>query len=267
MFAVATNSNAVDPWQGAPLPQLSECASPQLSSACALLAVLVQTQGSSQTSARIDIELDHQKIEELKQHLAEAIDAARRAADDGGFFGFLGDIFGSDIAQIAGAVAAVAATISTGGAAAPMLLIVLSEALEVGAKIGAELGLPPELCVAMSVASVGLGLLSGTGTAQAVGDLADAARTVKLGAKIVQGGAVATGGVLHGVSGYYQKQQLEHQADAVDLEAHREATSLDIDDAIALLSRALRTQHRETSTVAEIIDSNTDTDTALCNRI
>jgi len=265
MVAVASNISATDPWQSA--SSSVDCTQANLSGACALLAILVKTQAISQAGARTDIELGAQKLEELKKQLADAIHQAEEAADQSGFFGFLGDIFGSDIAQIAGAVAAVAATIATGGAAAPLLLLTISAALQAGAKVGAELGLDPKLCMALSIASAAVGLCSGVGSVQSATALADGARKVGLVANVVQGGATATGGVFHGISGEYHAQQLDDQAEAVRYQAQDVAVDLALQDAFALLQNALRTQQRETSTVSTIVQNDSDTNTALSNRI
>jgi hypothetical protein len=265
MLAVANNTALSPRWESAPIS--SDCSTSQLSGACALLAVLVHAQSTTQSAATTDIERGFAQLEELKKQLADSIQQAKDAADDAGFFGFLGDIFGSDIAQIAGAVAAVAATIATAGAASPLLLIAISEALQVAAKAGAELGLAPEICMALSIASVAVGFCSGVGAAQQTGKLADAARLISCGAKIIQGGATATGGALHYVAGHYQAKQLDAQADAAGYQAHDDATSLSLDDAFAQLQRALRNEDRETGTVSEILKNDAETNTSLCNRI
>ena len=265
MLAVASKVGSTDPWQSA--SHSSESSQANLSGACALLAILVQTQTVSQVGAKTDIELGAQKLEELKKQLADAIRQAEEAADQSGFFGFLGDIFGSDIAQIAGAVASIAATIATGGAAAPLLLITLSAALQAGAKIGAELGLDPKLCMALSLASVAVGLCSGVGSVQAAGVLADGAQKVKVVANVVQGCATSAGGVFHGISGEYRGQQLDKQADAVRYQAQDGAVDLSLEEAFASLQRALRTEQRETSTVSSIVQNDSEANTALCDRI
>jgi len=264
MLAVASNTSPTDRWQGVSSANDSQAS---LSGACALLAILVQTQTVSQAGAKTDIELGAEQLEEIKKQLADAIRQAEEAAEQSGFFGFLGDVFGGEIAQIAGAVAAVAATIATGGAAAPLLLMTLSAALQAGAKIGAELGLDPKLCMALSIASAAVGLCSGVGSAQAVGALANGASKVAVVAKVVQGGATATGGVFNGISGEYRAQQLDEQADAARYQAQDGAVDLSLEDAFALLQSALRTQQRETSTVSAIIQNDSDTNTALTSRI
>jgi hypothetical protein len=242
------------------------CPGAQLSGACALLAILVQTQTTTQCGARTDIEWNAQRLDELKQQLADSIQRAKDAANDSGFFGFLGDVFGSDIAQIAGAVASVAAIVATGGASAPLVMIALAEGLQLGAKAGAELGLDPSLCMALSLASVAVGLCT-PGGVQAAGKLADVAREVQVGAKIVQGGATAAGGSLHYVSAQYHADALHRQADVVLIHAQQDSTNLDLDDALSLLQRALRTAQHETSTVSEILQNDSDTNTALSDRI
>jgi len=245
----------------------SERSTSPMSGACALLAVLVQAQCSSQASAKGEIELGFARLDELKQQLADSIRQAEEAADDSGFFGFLGDIFGSDIAQIAGAVASIAATIATGGAAAPLLLLAISEALQVAAKVGAELGLDPKICMAIAVAAVAVGFCSGAGAGQAAGEVADVARGVSLGAKVTQGAATIAGGSLHVVSAHYRAKQLDHQADAVGHRAEDEATNLDLDEAFSRLQRALCAEQRALATASEIIQDNSKTNTTLSNRI
>jgi len=265
MLAVANNgAPAASPWQSAPLS--TDSSSTQLSSACALLALLLESQTASQSGSRTAIEVNAQRLEELKQELAEAIQKAKDAADSAGFLGFLGDVFGSDIAQIAGAVAAVGAMIATGGAAAPLLMIALAEGLQLGAKAGAELGLDPKLCMALSLASVAVGICS-PGALQAAGNLAQFGRALKAGGEIAQGASIATGAGCHIASGYYTREVQNYQADVVLQRANEHATNLDFDDALSRLQNSLRAAQRETSTVSEIVQNNTDTNTALIDRI
>jgi hypothetical protein len=248
-------------------PPATDSSSTQLSDACALLALMVRSQGITQTSSKTDVEVDFKRMQELKQQLNDAIQKAKDAADSSGFFGFLSSVFGSDVAQIAGAVAAIAATIATGGAAGPLMLMALSVALEETAKEGAKLGLDPKICMAIGLASAALGMASGAGTTQAADSLASAAHGVELGANIAQGGATATGGVLGYVAGHYQAAQLNDQADATGYQARDDATSMDLDSAIALLQQSLHAEQRETTTTSAIVQNNADTNTALSDRI
>ena len=260
----AVNATPSDPLQPA---SPSEEAKVPLSAACALLALMVQSQSTTQAGSKTDAELDFKKMEELKKQLADAIQQAKDAANDSGFFGFLGDIFGGDIAQIAGAVAAVAAVVATGGAAGPILLIALAEGLQAAAKLGPELGIDPKICMALGLASVAVGICTGTGSAQAFGEVANAARGVQIGAHAAQGASTVTGGALHFVSGHYQAKSLGYQADATGYQAANDTTSLDLDAALDMLQRALQTEQRETSTVSTITQDNANTNSALSSRI
>ncbi|HWZ92044.1 MAG TPA: hypothetical protein VNW92_24435 [Polyangiaceae bacterium] len=239
----------------------------QLSDTCALLALMVRSQCASQAGSKTDVELDFKKMQELKQQLADAIQKAKEASEHSGFFGFLGKVFGSDIAQIAGAVAGVAAIVATGGAAAPLILMAVSFALEEGAQVGAKLGLDPKICAAIGIAGAALAICTGAGTAHAASTLATVGRDVELSANIVGGAATGTGAVLGGVSEHYHSKQLGFQADATGYQAQNEATNMDFDSAIALLQQSLQTEQRETSTISAIVQNNSQANSALSNRI
>lgn len=251
-----------------PLP-LTADSSVQLGDACALLALMIRSQSATQASAKNDVEIDFKKMQELKQQLIDAIQKAKEAADHSGFFGFLSNIFGSDVAQVAGAVAAIAAVVATGGAAAPLILMAVSVALEEAAKAAPKLGLDPKLCVAISLASAAVGLCSGTGTdtVQATGIVATAGRDVQVGANIAHGGAAVAGGALGYVSGHYHAAQLSYQADATGYQAQRDATDMDFDAAIAQLQRSVHAEQNETRTASAVVKNDADTNAALCNRI
>ncbi len=143
----------------------------------------------------------------------------------------------------------------------------ISAGLQLAAKAAAELGLDPKLCLALSIASVAVGFCSGTGAGQAASSLSNVTHYVQVGAKIAEGGAAITGGVLHHAAAQYHADELNYQADAAGYHAKQTVTQLSIDDAFALLERALRGEQRETSTVSEIIQNNSDTNAALCSRI
>jgi len=264
MLNATTNVGAATPWQSV-APETNDAGS--LSETCALLALMVKSQTSSQAASKTDVELDFKKLEELKQQLAEALQKAKEAADHHGFFGFLSSVFGSDVAQIAGAVAALAAVVATGGAAAPLILMAVSVALEEGAKVGAKLGLDPKICMAISLCSAAIGLCSGGGSAQAASTVTTVAKDVKLGANLVKDAALASGSALSAVAEHYHAAELRYQADATGYRAKDAATNWELDDAIALLQQALCTEQRETTTVSAIIRSNGDTNVGLSNRI
>lgn len=265
MIAATNNASATNTWLSASSTPETEAS--QLNGACALLAMLVKTQCTNQSSIKGDIKHGFERLEDLKKQLAESVRQAEEAASNSGLFGFLGDIFGSDIAQIAGAVAAIAATIGSGGAAAPLILIAISQALQVAAKVGAELGLDPKICMGIAIASVAVGFCGGGSPGQVTGEVGDVARKVALGAKITQGSATAVGGSLQIVSAHYRAEQLDCQADAVNHQAQEDTTDLALDDALARLEHALRTEQHETTAASQIVGDTSDTDISLCNRI
>ena len=260
--AINTSSNA---WASADVSTAHDTS--PLDGVCALLAVLVNSQTASQSNSRQSVENNAKKLDELKQQLADAVRQAQEAQDSSGFFGFLSNVFGKDLAEIAGAVAAVAAVVATGGAVAPLVLLALSAALEIGSKVGAELGLDPKLCLALSLASAALGLCSGAGTGQAVGALADGARAVETGASVTEGAATVAGGSLGYVAAEDHAASLNHQADATRVHLRQDTTQLDMDDAFQLLERALRNQQRETSTVSAMVKDQADSNNTLSQRI
>ncbi|HEY2410237.1 MAG TPA: hypothetical protein VGI10_29735 [Polyangiaceae bacterium] len=233
----------------------------QFDAECALLAMLVLNQSSTQRAARQDVQIDYQKLDELKAQLAAAAQQAQQASDDSGFWGFISDVFGSDVAEVAGAVAAAAAVVATGGAATPLLLVVMSTALETGAKVGAELGLDPKICMAIAIAGAAIGLCAGNGAGE-LGKAAKAAQTVERVATTVQGSSIVVSGATGYVSGQYAADAADRQADAAWINGQQNAANLDIDDAIATLERALRAQDSMTGTVAQI-----QQDTARANSV
>jgi len=265
MLSATSTLPPTDPWQSA--SSASDASAPHLSAGCLLLALMVQSQTTKQQSSKTDVELDFNKLKELKKQLADALQQAKDAADHSGFLGFLGDIFGGEVAEIAGAVAAVAAVVATGGAAGPVILLALAEGLQVAAKLGPELGLDPKICTALGLASTAIGLFTGTGEAQAAGALAKDAKYIELIANIAKGGATATGGVLHGISGHYKAKELDFQADAASYRAANDVTTLDFNGALDLLQRALKTEQREIGTISAVTQNNADTNIALTNRI
>lgn len=267
MLAVNSNEPALNAWQSAHASEPAASGDVQLNGACALLAVLLESQTANQSASREEIDFNHTRQEELRAQMAEAVRAAQEAAESGGCFGFLGDVFGSDIGQIAGAVALLAATVATGGTAAALIAVAVAAALQVAAKVGPELGLPKEVCIGLALASVAVGFASGAGAAGATSQLANIARTVGTSAKVVEAGATILGGVCTGVAGYYHGQQLDHQAREVGLQGQSTSVDVDIDDAIAELSRSLSTQQKQISTATEMIDGNADANLAISQRI
>lgn len=231
-----------------------------LSSEGALLAAIIYSQCTQRTSAEIGIEVDYERLEELKRQIAEALEEARKAEEDSGFWGDIADFFSEDLATIAGAIAAAAAIVATGGTGAPLVLAVIATGLEVGAKIGAELGLDPRLSMLMGLAGAALGLLAGnTGK---LGDIASLAGKVEGAARVVQGGAAVVGGVSGAVAQSYQSDALEARSRVSYARGREDDVYFRIDEAIARIRSALADQARAVAIAssvtrdAEIADRN-----------
>ena len=248
-------------------PVTQSYAAENFDAACALLALMVQSQAATQSGAKTDVDVDFKKLDELKKQLADALQQAKQASEHKGFWGFVGHILGGDVAKIAGAVASVAAVVASGGAAAPLVLLAISTALQVGAKVGSELGLDPKLCAALSIASVAVGMCSGTPSTQAANELSQIMHAVSLGANATSATATAAGAACTYRGDLYHADEMGYQADASDVRARQTVTNLNIDDAIALLEESLRIQTAETEGASEIVQSDSDSKTALFNRI
>ena len=174
--------------------------------------------------------------------------------DDGAFAGayvFFGtDFFGEDLANIAGAIAAAAAIVATGGTGAPLVLAVMAAGLEIGAKVGAELGLDPKIAMAIGLAGAALGLC--TGNAEKLGSIQALANDVRAVATVVQGSATAAGGVSGAIAQDEKSDALELYAQVSFARGLEDDVTLEIDDAIAALEDALSRQTRATSVASSV---------------
>jgi hypothetical protein len=223
---------------------------PCLSSQGALLAAIVRSQCSNRAAATSDVETCYDRLEQLRQEIAEAVAAAREAEEDAGFWGDIADFFGEDLANIAGAIAAAAAIVATGGTGAPLVLAVMAAGLEIGAKVGAELGLDPKIAMAIGLAGAALGLLAGN--AGNLGSIQALASDVRAVATTVKGTAVAAGGVSGAIAEDKKSDALEFQAQVSFTRSLEDEVTLDIDDAIAALEQALSRQTRATSVASSV---------------
>ena len=109
----------------------------------------------------------------------------------------------------------------------------------------------PKLCMALSLASVAVGMCTGTGELQAAGTLAQIGRDVEFAAKVAQGTATATGGVSElRLRSYSDKgpalPSRRHPA-SVPTKPRRSSIST---MHLSMLQRSLRTAQRETSSAS-----------------
>jgi hypothetical protein len=233
---------------GPPSPDIT------LSSQGALLAVIVRSQCAQRAAATVEIEVSYEHLEALRAEIAQALADARRAEKDAGFWGDIADFLGEDLATVAGAIAAAAAVVATGGSGAPLVLAVLAAGLEVGAKVGAELGLDPKLSMCLGLAGAALGLF--TGNAAKLGSFAAFASDVQGVATVVQGAATAGGGVTGAVSQEHASDALRWHARVSFARSREDEENLDIDEAIDRLERALRRETRAASVASSVARSD-----------
>jgi hypothetical protein len=208
-----------------------------------MLALIVYTQTSQLESAETQVHLGAEQLEELRGDVLRALREAREAQRDSGFWGDLADIFGSDLASIATAVAAAAAVVASGGSAAAILAVVAAGAT-IAADHAKELGIPSEVAMAIAVAASVAGLLCGDmkGLFKVSAQVADVAKDVKLYASIQAGVAVAAGGGAQVVQGSYEQDALYARAEGRRAEGQQDLVSLDMDEALDRLRAALDRQ-------------------------
>jgi hypothetical protein len=229
----------------APVPDPSLIASSSaLSTEERLLAMIVYSQAARMSEARTSIELNADQLEKLREQVKEALDEAREAQKDSGFWGGLAKIFGSDLASIASAVAAIAAVIATGGTAAAILAVVATAA-SLAAEHAEELGIPMEVAMAIALAASVAAVCCGDG--KALFKISDRVKDV---AKVVQTYASAAavtfkaeGFVCGSAAAAYEKLAKYEQANARMADGRQDLASADMDEAFARLSAAFDHQN------------------------
>lgn len=218
-----------------------------------LLALIVYTQSSQLNSAETSIHLSAEQLEALREEVKHALEQAKEAKKDAGFWGDIADFLGSDLATVASAVAAVAAVVATGGAAAAVLAVVAASA-SFAAQHAEELGIPPEVAMAVAIAAGVASICCGNGQGlfEVTKTVKDTATTVQTSATVVAGSAKAAGGGASIASAKYESDAQHHHADAQLADGRQDLVSIDIDDAIARLGEALDRQRSATELTSDI---------------
>jgi hypothetical protein len=224
-----------------------------------MLALIVYTQLVQGDAAETSVKLNEQQLKDLRATVREAIDAAREANEDSGFWGSIGDALGGDIGSLAQVVAVAAACVATGGTAA-LVLGAIAIGCTLASKYADDLGIPPKVAIgigiAAAVASVAAGNVgasaslagaasSGAQIASSAGQASQLVQTalkVKFAADVVASSAQAGGAVAHLVSGYYAGSAVDHKADAQQAKAGSKLEAMAIDEAIAQLDAAIDRQ-------------------------
>jgi hypothetical protein len=218
-----------------------------------MLALIVYTQTSQLNAAETSIHLNAEQLEQLRDEVKHALEQAKEAKKDAGFWGDIAKLLGSDLATIATAVAAVAAVVATGGAAAAVLAVVAASA-SFAAQHAEELGIPPEAAMAVAIAAGVASICCGNaqGLFGVTKTVQDTAGSVQAYATVVAGGAQAAGGGSSIVEGKYESDAQHHNADARLFDGRKDLVSADIDDAIDRLSEALDCQRSATALTSDI---------------
>jgi hypothetical protein len=218
-----------------------------------MLALIVYTQTSQLNAAETSINLSFEQLEQLREEVKRALEQAKEAKKDAGFWGDLAKLLGSDLATIASAVAAVAAVVATGGAAAAILAVIAVSA-SLAADHAEELGIPAEVAMAVGVAAGVASLCCGNGAGlfEVTKSVKDTAGTVQVYANVVGGSAKAAGGGASMVEAKYEFDAQHASADARLADGRQDLVSTDIDDAIDRLSGALDRQRSATQLASDI---------------
>jgi hypothetical protein len=257
-------------------PALSSQGSCGASPEARLLALMVQNQLVQGESAKTSVNLSKEELKQLREAVRQALEAAREANEDSGFWGDIGDVLGGDLATLAQVVAVAAAAVATGGAAA-VALAAITIGCSLASKYADELGIPPNVAIGIGIAaavtSVAAGNLAGGGQvtsltsaskgAVAVGTeaaqvsrLTQLAREVKFAATLIAPAATGAGAAANLVSGYYQSEAVDHNADAHAAQSREKLASMDIDTAIELLSKAIDRQLAAMGEMTQTLEAN-----------
>jgi hypothetical protein len=214
-----------------------------------VLALVVLTQTTQMHSAETSVQLNSDQLEELRAQVKKALDEARAAKKDAGFWGGLAKLFGSDLASVASAVAAVAAVIGSGGAAIAIVAAVAA-AVTIATDHAKELGIPPDVAMAIGV-TVGVASLC-CGGAGGVLKLSEAASKVRTWANVAEGALHAAGGGLSMVAAKHERDAGMYGATARAGQGQQELVSGDIDEALDRLAAAFQYQDAAIQTTSEI---------------
>jgi len=250
-----------------------------------LLALMVQNQLVQGESAKTSVDLSSEELKQLRETVRQALEAAREANEDSGFWGAIGDVLGGDIATLAEVVVVAAAAVATGGAAA-VVLAAITIGCSLASKYADELGIPPKVAIGIGIAaavtSVATGNLAAGGgvasltsasngaavvgsEAAQVSRLTQIAQKVKFVASLIAPAAAGAGAGANLVSGYYQSEALDHDADAHAAQSREKLESMEIDAAINLLSKAIDRQLAAMGEMTQTLEANQQSKQLIVN--
>lgn len=245
-------------------PDVALAATGELSPEERMLALMVYSQVSQMNEAKTSIDLNAQKLAELREEVRRALQEAMDAKKDAGFWGGLAKLFGSDLASIAGAVAALAAVVASGGTAAA-ILGAIAAAASMAAEHADELGLPKGVAIAIAVGAAVASLCCGDagGLFKLSAEARETAMTVKTYATLTAMALKAEGGVCSVAASGYDRVSSYRQADAESADGKHELASLDLDDSLSRLSAAFDRQGDAVTIASSIQRQNATTQLAI----
>lgn len=245
---------------------LAGCSTAGLSAEERMLALVVYSQASQMAEAKTSVNLNAEQLEKLREQVKEALEKAREAKQDSGFWGGLSDLFSGDLATLATAVAAVAAVVATGGAAAAVLAVVAAAA-SFAAQHAEELGIPKNVALAIAIGASVAALCAGNGQGllQVSKSVRETAQSVKLGAQVAQGTFMAAGGGCHMVEGKYEKDAGYATADARQAQGQQDLVSIDIDEALDRFAEAVERQGSAAQLTSSISQQGAASNYAILN--
>lgn len=227
-----------------------------------LLECMVNSRGAQREAALADAESMRALLERAREQIRRAMEQAEEAQESGGFWGDVSRVFGSDIASIAGVVAAAALAVGTCGAGTPAILAMVAAGCTLGAKVGQELGLDPRLAAALGGAGSLMGLFAGNMTGAST-----AWTTVSNVAGAAQGAATGVGGAATVVEGQYLSEAAHHQAEAAEARGRQEDAWLRLDLALDLLERACRDVARAKERTSDVVKTENDAEFAVLSNV
>lgn len=229
-----------------------------------LLALVVYTQASQMNEAKTSVNLNAEQLEKLREQVKKALDEAREAKKDSGFWGGLAKLFGSDLASVASAVAAVAAVVATGGGAAAILAVVAAAAT-LAADHAKELGIPTEVAMAIAIAASVASLCCGDGKAlfKVSDTVKEIAKDVKVVAQASSAAFKAEGAGCGMVAANYERDAGHARADARLAQGHQDLVSADIEEALDRFSSALDDQNSAVKLTSGVLQQSSAANHAL----
>ena len=227
-----------------------------------LLAAMVEHKQTQSNAAKDNVAANHERLVELRDRIAEAMERAREAQENAGLWGDISNVFGGDIATIAGVVASAALVVGTGGAGAAVVVAALAVGFTAGGEIAEECGADPKVVMAFKLAGAAVGLLGGN-AAQA-GALWG---TIHTAAKVTEGGAIAAGGGGHIVEGQYQGDARAEQGQATYFRRSEQLESQLADEEIARIEKLFEQMRFLMRTGTAISANNQATDQSVIRRI